>query len=53
MFGETWRWAGDFRWSDKNIGVDWLQMGVELKKLREDVRYQVKHYCGRAHARRR
>lgn len=43
MFGDTWRWAGDFRRSDKNIGVDWLQIGVELKKLLDDVRYQVEH----------
>jgi Fic-DOC domain mobile mystery protein B len=41
MFGETWRWAGSFRQSDKNIGVDWLHIGVELKKLLDDVRYQV------------
>jgi Fic-DOC domain mobile mystery protein B len=41
MFGETWRWAGEFRKSDKNIGVDWLKIGVELKTLRDDVRYQV------------
>lgn len=43
MFGETWKWAGDFRKSDKNIGVDWLNIGVELKKLLDDVRYQVEH----------
>ena len=43
MFGETWKWAGEFRKSDKNIGVDWLQIGVELKKLLDDVHYQVKH----------
>lgn len=41
MFGETWRWAGDFRKFDKNIGVDWLKIGVELKNLLDDVRYQV------------
>jgi Fic-DOC domain mobile mystery protein B len=43
IFGETWRWAGEFRKSDKNIGVDWLHIGVELKKLLDDVRYQVEH----------
>ncbi|MSQ73240.1 MAG: mobile mystery protein B [Betaproteobacteria bacterium] len=43
MFGETWRWAGEFRKSDKNIGVDWLTIGVELKTLLEDVRYQIAH----------
>jgi Fic-DOC domain mobile mystery protein B len=43
MFGETWRWAGSFRKSDKNIGVDWLRIGVELKQLLDDVRYQLEH----------
>ena len=43
MFGETWRWAGEFRKSDKNIGVDWLTIGVELKTLLDDVRYQMAH----------
>jgi Fic-DOC domain mobile mystery protein B len=43
MFRETWKWAGNFRKSDKNIGVDWLNIGVELKKLLDDVRYQVEH----------
>ncbi len=43
MFGETWKWAGEFRKSDKNIGVDWLNIGVELKKLLDDTRYQIEH----------
>jgi Fic-DOC domain mobile mystery protein B len=43
MFGETWRWAGEFRRSDKNIGVDWLHIGVELRKLLDDVGFQVEH----------
>ena len=43
MFGETWQWAGNFRKSDKNIGVHWLKVGVELKNLLDDVRYQVAH----------
>lgn len=43
MFGETWKWAGEFRKSDKNIGVDWLHIGVELRKLLDDVRYQIGH----------
>jgi Fic-DOC domain mobile mystery protein B len=41
MFGETWRWAGRFRTSDKNIGVDWLRIGVEVKNLLDDIRFQV------------
>ena len=43
MFGETWKWAGEFRKSDKNIGVDWLKIGVELRKLLDDVHYQIEH----------
>lgn len=43
MFGETWKWAGNFRKSDKNIGVDWIHVSIELKKLLDDVRYQVEH----------
>ncbi|EXI72917.1 MAG TPA: mobile mystery protein B [Candidatus Accumulibacter phosphatis] len=43
MFGKTWRWAGEFRKSDKNIGVDWLRIGIELRQLLDDVRYQVEH----------
>jgi len=45
MFGETWKWAGEFRKTDKNIGVDWLKIGVELRKLIDDVHYQVEHAC--------
>ncbi len=43
MFGETWSWAGAFRKSDKNIGVDWQHIGVRLRDLLNDVRYQIEH----------
>ncbi|MBI2308485.1 MAG: mobile mystery protein B [Rhodocyclales bacterium] len=43
MFGETWKWAGEFRKSDKNIGIDWLKISVEFRKLLDDVRYQLEH----------
>jgi len=43
LFGETWKWAGQFRKTDKNIGIDWLKIGVELKKLLDDTPYQSKH----------
>lgn len=43
MFGDTWRWAGQFRKSDKNIGVDWLNISVELRKLLDDVAAQIEH----------
>lgn len=43
MFGNTWRWAGKFRTTEKNIGVDPAQIASELKKLCGDVAYQVEH----------
>ncbi|MFC4924503.1 MULTISPECIES: mobile mystery protein B [Delftia] len=33
MFSLTWSWAGTFRKSDKNIGCDWTQVGVQLAQL--------------------
>ena len=37
MFGDVWKWAGQFRQSNKNIGIDWWQISVGLKNLFEDV----------------
>ncbi len=41
MFNKTWRWAGIFRNSNKNIGVDWTQVSVKLRELLENTRYQI------------
>jgi Fic-DOC domain mobile mystery protein B len=43
MFGEVWAWAGHFRKSNKNIGVDWPTIGIELKKLLGDTEYWIKY----------
>jgi Fic-DOC domain mobile mystery protein B len=43
MFSEIWRWAGQFRLTNKNIGVDKLQIGIELRKLFDDARYWTEH----------
>lgn len=39
MFGAVWKWAGKFRQTNKNIGVDWISIPVELKKIFDDCRY--------------
>jgi Fic-DOC domain mobile mystery protein B len=39
MFGDTWKWAGEYRRSDKNIGVDWAQIHVRLAGQLNDFRY--------------
>lgn len=43
MFNNTWRWAGIFRNTAKNIGTEPQQITTELKKLLDDVRYQIIH----------
>lgn len=43
MFGQTWKWAGNFRQSDKNIGADWRQIPVQLRQLLGDVRAQIEY----------
>ena len=41
MFDKTWRWAGTFRKSDKNIGVDWRDIEVQAGVLCLDVKEQL------------
>jgi Fic-DOC domain mobile mystery protein B len=41
MFDKTWKWAGEFRSSEKNIGVHWAQIPIKLQELCDDVSYQL------------
>jgi Fic-DOC domain mobile mystery protein B len=43
MFDQTWKWAGQFRKTGKNIGVDAYRIETELKQLCEDIQYQILH----------
>jgi Fic-DOC domain mobile mystery protein B len=43
MFGDVWKWAGEFRKTDKNIGTKWTQIATELKQLLDDTNYWVAH----------
>jgi Fic-DOC domain mobile mystery protein B len=43
MFGESWRWAGQYRTSDKSIGADWRQIRMQVPALLADIAYQVEH----------
>lgn len=43
LFGQVWRWAGEFRRTEKNIGVDPRQIGIELRNLLDDGRYWIEH----------
>jgi Fic-DOC domain mobile mystery protein B len=41
LFGETWRWAGSFRSTEKNIGVDPAKIASNLNDLCEDAKAQL------------
>jgi len=43
MFADVWKWAGHFRTSNKNRGVDKNQIRLELKNLLDDCRYWIDH----------
>jgi Fic-DOC domain mobile mystery protein B len=43
MFRKVWRWAGTFRTSERNIGVDAYKIGTELHALLDQVRYWIEH----------
>lgn len=43
MYNDVWKWAGEFRKTDKNIGIRWTQIGIELKNLLDDTKYWIEH----------
>ena len=43
LFGEVWSWAGAFRLTEKNIGIDPIHIAVQLRMLLDDVRFWVEN----------
>lgn len=43
LFGSVWSWAGKFRQSDKNIGVDHFVIGMELRNLLDDTKFWIEN----------
>lgn len=41
MFGNVWAWAGTFRKTNKNLGVDRWQISIGLKNLQDDAFYWI------------
>jgi len=39
LFGDVWDWAGTFRKTGKNIGIDPLNIAIELRALMGDAKY--------------
>jgi Fic-DOC domain mobile mystery protein B len=43
MFGDVWRWAGSYRKTPRNIGIEAYRIPVEVQGLIDDVKYWVDH----------
>ena len=43
MFGNVWKWAGDLRKTEKNLGVPFYRISIEVKKLCDDVEYWIQN----------
>jgi len=43
LFGQVWKWAGTFRKTEKNIGIDPVQIAIQLRQLLDDTRYWIEH----------
>lgn len=39
MFDQTWAWAGDYRKSEKNLGIDYALISFEIEKLCKEVKF--------------
>ena len=43
MYGQVWAWAGSFRKTNKNIGVDKWEISTALKALLDDALFWIEH----------
>ena len=43
MFSDIWKWAGEFRKTEKNIGVDPVTIQIELRNLLNDCKYWIEN----------
>ena len=43
MYGRVWRWAGEYRKTNKNIGVDRLEIAINLRSSIDDAKYWLEH----------
>ena len=43
MYGNVWRWAGRYRTSGKNIGIDAYRIPTEIRQLLDDCRYWIEN----------
>lgn len=49
MFDQTWKWAGMYRHTNKNLGMNWPLIPEEVQKTCDDLNYWNKHYTYSPH----
>jgi Fic-DOC domain mobile mystery protein B len=43
MLGDVWRWAGRFRTSERNLGIEYFQIPVALRQLLHDAKAWIEY----------
>lgn len=43
LFGDVWSWAGEYRLTEKNIGIDPRQISMQLRMLLDNARHWTEH----------
>jgi Fic-DOC domain mobile mystery protein B len=43
MFNKVWKWAGHYRTTERNLGVEPWKIQPELHQILDDVLYQIEH----------
>ena len=43
MFDQTWKWAGEYRQTERNIGIPFCEIRERLVVLFRDIRYWIDH----------
>ena len=43
FFGEVWKWAGEWRDTETNIGVMPFNIQIEMTNFIEDIKFQIEH----------
>ncbi|MGB5942462.1 MAG: mobile mystery protein B [Leeuwenhoekiella sp.] len=43
MYRDVWKWAGEFRKTDKNLGISWTQIAIELRNLLDDAIFWIEN----------
>jgi Fic-DOC domain mobile mystery protein B len=43
MFGKVWKWAGKYRTSNKNLGVNYYEIQPQLRSVFDNIQYWIDH----------